>query len=102
MRAWGRGDRDTWSGYSLRGRTSLTDVGITAQDYFDQAKSMLQNELDNRRRLEARVYGDEPIDGLDIEHELIELGRIVKIPHTDRYHGWAGIGRAAARALQFP
>ena len=91
MRTWDRDDPETWSGCALRGRTWFADVGITAQDYFDQAKSMLENELDNRRRLEAQVHGDEPIDSVLIEYALIELGRIVKIPHPDHYRGWAGI-----------
>lgn len=89
MRAWDRDDPDTWSGCGFRGRVWFHGVGITAQDYFDQAKSMLEVELHNRSQLEAQVHGDGPIDGLAIEHALRDLGRVVKIPHPDHYVGWA-------------
>ena len=47
MRAWDRDHPDTWSGCALRVPMWFGDGGITAREYFDQAKSMLENELDN-------------------------------------------------------
>jgi hypothetical protein len=89
MGTWDRADPDTWIGCSFHGRVWFDDVGITAQDYYDQAKSMLETELHNRKHLEAQVHGDEPIDGLAIEHALRDLARVVKIPHPDHYVAWA-------------
>lgn len=89
MRTWDRDDPETWSGCEFRGCVWFDGVGFTAQDYFDRAKSMLEVELHNRKRLEARLHGNEPLDGLAIEYALRELGRVVKIPHPDHYVGWA-------------
>jgi hypothetical protein len=89
MGTWDREDPDTWTGCAFRGRIWFEGVGVRPQDYFGQAKSMLETELHNRKHLEAQLHGDEPIDGLAIEYALIELGRVVKIPHPDHYHAWA-------------
>jgi hypothetical protein len=88
MASWDRNDPDSWVGCPLRGRRWFFGE-YTAQRYFDQAKSMLEIDLHNRKHLESQVHGDERIEGLDIEHAMIAVGKLVKIPNPMHYFNWA-------------
>jgi hypothetical protein len=89
IQTWNRDDADTWVGCSYRGRHWFVGRTFSAQEYYDQAKSMLEIELHNRKHLETQLHGDEPIDGLAIEHALRDLSQVVKSGEPDRYFGWA-------------
>jgi hypothetical protein len=90
MGTWDRDDPDSWIGCPLRGSQWFFG-GITAQLFFDQVKSMLETDLENRKHLESQIHGDERIEGIDIEHAIVALGKAVKIPNPMHYYNWASL-----------
>jgi hypothetical protein len=78
----------TWKGCSFP--SGMIEPLMTKAEYVKACRDLCKQELHTLKIDEARGRGDEPVEGLDIEHKLVRLAEVLKLSNRDQFHGIAG------------